>query len=95
MNDHELDDLARRAMRRREEESPELWGRLRPARRPSLISELTVCLFSGTATLTALWFFFVPTPVAKSVSRAVAPAEAPAMASVEHREMARWLARGE
>jgi hypothetical protein len=94
MNDRELDDLGRRAMRRTEAE-PDLMARLRPRPRPSLLGEALACLFSGSATLVGLWFFFVPTPAADSISRTVAPAEVPAVASTEHQDMARWLARGE
>lgn len=94
MNDRELDDLGRSAMRRTEAE-PDLTMRLRPRPRPSLLAETFACLLSGSATLAGLWFFFVPTPVADSISRTVAPVEVPAVASTEHRDMARWLARGE
>lgn len=94
MNDRELDDLGHRAMRRTEPE-PDLVGRLRVRPRPSLLGEALACLFSGSATLAALWFFFVPTPVAATVSRTVAPVEVQEVASTEHRDMARWLARGE
>lgn len=89
MNDRDLDALGRAAMRRTEEE-PNLWPRLQPRPRPSLLGEVLASACGGSMALAALWFFFAPSPV---VSEVVAPPQA--LASVEHREMATWLAKGE
>lgn len=93
MNDRKLDELGRAAMRRTEPE-PNLWPRLRPRPRPSLLGEALSCAFGGTTALAALWFFFAPSPTVSAVPM-VPTAETPALATTEHRQMANWLAKGE
>ncbi|MGV3616250.1 MAG: hypothetical protein ACO1SV_13025 [Fimbriimonas sp.] len=93
MNDHDLDQSARCALKRTEPE-PDLWPRLRPATkpRPSLLSEALTCTFSGACALALLWFA-VPVPP-EVMSPPPVAAELPLLTSADEKAIANWIATG-
>jgi hypothetical protein len=91
MTDHELDEIGRAAMRRTEAQ-PNLWPRLRPRPRPSLLSEALSCAFGGAC---ALWLLGVFVPASPDRLPAVAPpAKPPMLADADEEAVAKWLATG-